>query len=96
MVFKVSVKCEKCKCAFELRPVEFVDREELACPNCGQLLEESVFHHLKSGLIELSKVPDTVPKGASYLPFGEGPYPEFKIEVKEYNAFVEHFGKDEN
>lgn len=82
---KISIQCEKCKCAFELRSKEFAEKEELTCPNCGQEFDAAVFSHLKTGMVELSKVPDMIPPDADLLPFSNGPAPRFFLKVIESN-----------
>lgn len=96
MDFKILIKCEKCKCSFELRPVDFSDRENLSCPNCGQELEQSAFVHLKTGLVELSKVPDVIPEEANAFSLAPEEKPQFSLSVKEYNIYIEHFGRDKS
>lgn len=87
MDFKIAIKCERCKCAFELRPGEFADRNTLSCPNCAQEFDQSVFIHLKSGLFELSQVPDTIPEGGNPFSLDPQKEPRFSIKVKEYSIF---------
>lgn len=87
MDFKISIKCEKCKCAFELRPGEFADRDALICPNCGQELEPSIFVHLKNGLFELSQVPDVIPEDGNPFSLDPQKVPKFYLAVKEYDTF---------
>lgn len=89
MDFKVVIKCEQCKCTFELRPGEFADRDTLLCPNCAQKLDSSVFAHLKAGIFELSQVPDMIPEGSN--PFSSDPQkePGFSLKVKEYSIFLD-------
>lgn len=86
MDFKITIRCEKCSCSFELRPSAFVDKDNLHCVNCGRMLNQEVFSHLKTGVIELAEVPDVVPKGASVLPFGDGQIPEFYLGIKPDNV----------
>lgn len=90
MDFKVAIKCEVCKCTFELRPVEFKDRDAIACPNCGLGLDQSVFSHLRSGIVELAKVPDRVPEDADPFSEDKSKEPQFSLSVKEYNSFIEY------
>lgn len=85
--FKVSIKCEKCKCAFELRPGEFADRDTLSCPNCGQELDSSVFVHLKTGIFELSQVPDRIPEDGDLFSLDPQKKPRFSLQVKEHSIF---------
>lgn len=96
MDFKILIKCERCKCSFELRPVEFAARDRLQCVNCGQELDQEVFSHLKSGLIELEKVPDIVPFGAARLSLNGEEKPEFSLQVKEYNEYMEYMRPNAN
>lgn len=85
MDFKIVITCEKCKCSFELRPSMFADKKSLLCANCGQELEQEVFSHLKTGLIELSKVPDVIPENSDPLTFDPQKRPRFSIHVKEFS-----------
>lgn len=87
MDFKIVIKCERCKCIFELRPGEFVDCDTLSCPNCTQELEPSVFSHLKTGLFELSQVPDTIPEDGNPFSLDPQKEPKFSLRVKEYSIF---------
>ncbi len=57
MDFKVSIKCEKCKCVFELRSGGVSSSEHMACPNCGQKLEASIFAHCIAFQSFLHKAP---------------------------------------
>lgn len=58
MQLKIRIICEICDCGFELSADNFVERENLACPNCGQKLPESVVSHFCTGLREFAQVPD--------------------------------------
>lgn len=84
MDFKVVIKCERCKCAFELRPGNFVGRETLSCPNCSQEFDQSVLDHLEKGLFEFAQVPQTIPEDADMFGIVLGKKPRFSIDVKEY------------
>ena len=95
MEFKVKIKCELCKCKFELRPREFEDKESLSCPNCGQKLDNSVYAHLRNGIVEFSQVPDQIPKNAN--PFSSNPAqkPLFSFRVAEFGDTPVFFNKGE-
>lgn len=75
MDFKIKIKCQLCKCRFELRPREFAGRESISCPNCGQKLDDSVYAHLQTGIIELAQVPSDIP---------EHDIPLFSLKLKEF------------
>ncbi len=96
MDFKIKIKCEKCKCSFELRPSEFVDRDDLSCPNCFQKLDQEVFSHLKAGLIELSQVPDIIPEDYSMFSVDTEQSPKFQLKVKEYDWLSDRFGRSKD
>ena len=87
MDFKVEIKCEKCKCSFEFRPGEFVDRDAMSCPNCGQELDPSVFSHLKTGILELAQVPDMIPDDWELFPSAPQKELKFSLQVKGYHPF---------
>lgn len=93
MDFKISIKCEKCRCVFELRPAKFADREILSCPNCGQEMDNSVFSNLKNGLLALSQVPDVIPEDASAFAKDGENYQGFSFQIKEYNFYNDLLGK---
>lgn len=86
MNLKISIRCEKCGCAFELRAKEFSSKEKLTCPNCGQDFDPVVFSHLKTGMVELSKVPYVIPPDADPLPFSSGPNPRFSMKMVSCDA----------
>ncbi len=94
MDFKIVIKCEKCRCSFELRPSGFSDRESLRCVNCGQELEQEAFSHLKAGLIELSKVPDVIPEKSKQISSAFQETSNFSIHVKEYSELIDLLGKE--
>ena len=46
MDFKIELVCNKCKCAFELRPTDFRERTSMECPNCGQTFPSGIYSKL--------------------------------------------------
>lgn len=49
--FKIT--CRACDCCFELAPKDFVDRENLECPNCSKKFPADDFQILKSAILSL-------------------------------------------
>ncbi len=89
MDFKVEIRCEQCKCAFELRPKDFLDRESLACPNCASPLPQDIYDHLRSGIKELALVPETIPENSDFFSLEAENQPKFSLRVKEYNTMLD-------
>ena len=87
MDFKIEITCLNCDCKFELRPAEFHHRESMFCPNCNQQFPDNIYQHLKTGIIELSDVPEYVSENES-CPLSKD---LFKINVKEYSTFDKVF-----
>ena len=81
MDFKIEILCEKCKCSCELRPEAFKERTSMECPNCGQIVPAEVYSHLKTGMIELGKVPQYVLEDAE-CPFSEN---LFMVRVRSFD-----------
>lgn len=79
MEFKVQIKCESCKCCFEIRPAKFNAEAAISCPNCGESIPDDIANDLKTGIVALGKVPDSFPDDASLLFSPEG----FSFSVKE-------------
>ena len=84
MDFKISVKCGKCSCKFELRPQDFKERDAIECPNCGQAFPDDVYSDLKAGIKYLGRVPDTIDdRGIENF--------AFKLDVCEYSIVTDLF-----
>ena len=90
MDFKVEIKCAVCCCKFELRPGDFKSREALECPNCGQPFPGDVYRDLKSGVLSLGSVPETLPPGETDLLVKKA----FSLQVKQYSLVDEVLRKD--
>lgn len=56
MDFKITLKCEACRCSFELRPKKFKRREEMFCPNCGAQMPDDMLQHINSGIENLGEI----------------------------------------
>lgn len=59
MYIKVHIRCNMCECGFDLSTVQFKDRPEFACPNCGKRMSESLSSQLRAGLAAFAQIPDT-------------------------------------
>lgn len=84
MDFKIKVKCEDCRCTFELRPVDFKKRDRLECPNCGLQFPDDIFQSLKTGIEALGDVPERATLGPDSSPIGEKPHC-FLLSVESYS-----------
>lgn len=87
MDFKIEITCHGCKCKFQLRPINFSDKNSLSCPNCGNEIDGDIFSHLRTGVKELSLVPDIFPEDSAMFSLDYNHQPRFSFEVKEYNQF---------
>mgnify|MGYP000224832783 FL=1 len=85
MDFKIELVCNKCKCAFELRPTDFRERTSMECPNCGQTFPSGIYSKLKSGIVLLGEVPKTITENDAN-PFAET---LFTAQVKSYGDHYE-------
>lgn len=92
MDFKIKIKCKKCLCSFELRPVDFKQREFEECPNCGQRLPDDVYQNLKTGVITLGSVPETIPEDSDFFSTNK----QFELTVQSYNCFQEALHSSDN
>ena len=77
MEFKVQIKCESCKCCFEIRPAKFNAEAAISCPNCGASVPDDIADKLRSGIAALGGVPGRFPKDDFKTNTG------FSFEVKE-------------
>ena len=85
MKFWVRIDCGKCKGQFELGPKDFKPRDSCGCPNCGTLLPDDVYQHIKAGILEFSAVPEMFPESSNPF-FGE----TFYVSIKECDLFGRH------
>lgn len=85
MQLKISIKCEGCSCKFELQAPQFRDRTSLECPNCGREFPKDIFSCLKTGIIALSSVPETVPETSAMYPFDDSERPEFRLQIGDFD-----------
>ena len=60
MKFKINITCRKCDCSFELSPNNFLLRDSLTCPNCGQPFPQAEYDSLKQGISVLGSLPNYV------------------------------------
>lgn len=93
MDFKIEITCHDCKCKFQLRPINFANKESLSCPNCGKGIDQDVFQHLQTGVKELALVPDEFPENSSVFSCGEDAV-QFTFKVKEYDPLTRFTGKN--
>ena len=56
MQIKFKISCLACHCCFELDSEKFKDRENLACPNCGQPFPDREFLHMQNTMSELRSI----------------------------------------
>ena len=80
MDFKIELVCNKCKCAFELRPTDFRERTSMECPNCGQTFP--------SGIVLLGEIPEVIKEDEDY-PLADT---LFTAHVKSFDALHDLFG----
>lgn len=83
MEFKIKICCGKCACDFELCSNNFKPSEELACPNCGQALPDSIYKKLKSGITLLGEVPE----------YTEDPEHQFSLRVTAFGTAHDLFDR---
>ena len=96
MDFKIELVCNKCKCAFELRPTDFRERTSMECPNCGQTfpsgiyskLKSGIYSKLKSGIVLLGEIPEVIKEDEDY-PLADT---LFTAHVKSFDALHDLFG----
>lgn len=79
MEFKVQIKCESCKCCFEIRPAKFNAKDALSCPNCGASVPDDIADKLRAGIAALGSVPSEFPDGAA------SSFSGFSFDVKEFS-----------
>lgn len=84
MDFKIKISCHKCKCNFELRPIES-SSTEIVCPNCSTKVSEEIASHILAGIQELGAVPESYSEEEN--PFL--PKTGFSFKVKGYSLFDE-------
>lgn len=60
MDFKVKVKCENCRCKFEIRPGFLPSGKQISCPCCYTPLPSHVSDKIASGLKSFADVPENV------------------------------------
>lgn len=89
MEFKVQIKCESCKCCFEIRPAKFNAKDALSCPNCGASVPDDIADKLRAGIAALGSVPSRFPKEDCVS------YRGFSFDVKEISPNLDKFiGED--
>ena len=88
MDFKIELVCNKCKCAFELRPTDFRERTSMECPNCGQTFPSGIYSKLKSGIVLLGEIPEVIKDDEEY-PLADT---LFTAHVKSFDALHDLFG----
>lgn len=81
MDFKVTIKCNRCSCSFELQGSHIKECQKLECPNCRQQVPKEIFEKLKAGIVNLEEVPDSISKDGWGLDDG------FEFAVKECPTF---------
>lgn len=87
MDFKVCIKCNCCRCSFELLGPYIKEHQKLECPNCKQSFPQELFEKLKVGMINLYDAPAEV--FVETDPFSQQDS-GFKLSVKEWSIFNEY------
>lgn len=67
MKIKIDITCQNCNCKFEIDSQNYVERETICCPNCGQQFPDEPFKHLQAGMKEFSLVPSCVDSPQGHL-----------------------------
>lgn len=69
MDFKLTIKCQDCRCSFELRPYKFKARDSMRCPNCDSQIPDDVFQNIKTGIESMGEIPVAEPLDMYKPPF---------------------------